>query len=62
MGSGSGMHAISGMQREGAVAVFVDAEHSLDPKYAQALGVDLKLVPKLSPDDFIHSLWRDSEE
>lgn len=33
--------AIGNVQREGGVAVFIDAEHALDPVYAQKLGVNV---------------------
>ena len=35
------LHIIAEAQKAGGVAAFIDAEHALDPKYAQALGVDL---------------------
>jgi len=34
------LHVIAQAQRRGGVAAFIDAEHALDPNYAQALGVD----------------------
>ncbi|MBQ9468878.1 MAG: recombinase RecA [Clostridia bacterium] len=33
------LHAVAEVQRQGGTAAFVDAEHALDPKYAEALGV-----------------------
>ncbi|MBI3007013.1 MAG: recombinase RecA [candidate division NC10 bacterium] len=33
------LHVIAEAQRAGGVAAFVDAEHALDPKYAETLGV-----------------------
>ncbi|MEM1022234.1 MAG: recombinase RecA [Myxococcota bacterium] len=33
------LHAIASMQRSGGVAAFIDAEHALDPKWAETLGV-----------------------
>ncbi|MDU7186872.1 MAG: recombinase RecA, partial [Klebsiella sp.] len=35
------LHAIAEVQKNGGVAAFIDAEHALDPVYAQALGVDI---------------------
>ena len=44
------LHIIANAQREGGIAAFVDAEHALDPKYAEALGVDLKNLVISQPD------------
>jgi len=44
------LHAIAEAQKTGGVAAFVDAEHALDPNYAQALGVDLKSLLISQPD------------
>ena len=44
------LHAISNCQAKGGVAAFVDAEHALDPAYAQALGVDLNELIISQPD------------
>lgn len=35
------LHAIAELQKEGGSAAFIDAEHALDPIYAQNIGVDL---------------------
>ncbi|WP_018247569.1 recombinase RecA [Orenia marismortui] len=35
------LHMIAEVQKEGGVAAFIDAEHALDPKYAQNLGVNI---------------------
>ena len=35
------LHAIAEMQKSGGRAAFIDAEHSLDPIYAEKLGVDI---------------------
>ncbi len=40
-------HAIAEAQRLGGRCAFVDAEHSMDPKYAAAIGVDTS--PSFSP-------------
>lgn len=44
------LHAIANAQKKG-IAAFVDAEHALDPKYAQALGVDLDHLLVSQPDN-----------
>ncbi|WP_027339194.1 recombinase RecA [Halonatronum saccharophilum] len=36
------LHMIAEVQKQGGVAAFIDAEHALDPKYAQNLGVNIK--------------------
>lgn len=35
------LQALSSIQKSGGIAAFVDAEHALDPTYAQNLGVDV---------------------
>ncbi len=45
------LHAIAQAQKNGGVAAFVDAEHALDPKYAQNLGVDLANLLISQPDN-----------
>ncbi len=35
------LHVVAEAQRNGGLAAFVDAEHALDPEYAQKLGVDV---------------------
>ncbi|MEQ8276665.1 MAG: recombinase RecA [Deltaproteobacteria bacterium] len=44
------LHAIANVQRTGGVAAFIDAEHALDPRYAQALGIDLEQLLVSQPD------------
>lgn len=44
------LHAIADCQRNGGVAAFVDAEHALDPIYAQKLGVDIDKLLVSQPD------------
>ena len=44
------LHAIAEMQRQGGTAAFVDAEHALDPVYAQKLGVDVDNLLVSQPD------------
>lgn len=42
--------AIAELQRLGGTAAFIDAEHALDPGYAEALGVDLERLLVAQPD------------
>ena len=35
------LHAVAEVQKRGGIAAFIDAEHALDPRYAQAIGVDI---------------------
>lgn len=44
------LHAIASVQRSGGVAAFIDAEHALDPRYAQALGIQLDQLLVSQPD------------
>lgn len=44
------LHAIAECQREQGVAMFIDAEHALDPKYAKAIGVDTENLLVAQPD------------
>ncbi|SDJ00558.1 recombinase RecA [Salimicrobium halophilum] len=44
------LHAIAEAQRAGGQAAFIDAEHALDPTYAQALGVDIEELLLSQPD------------
>ncbi|RLJ71376.1 recombination protein RecA [Hydrogenivirga caldilitoris] len=44
------LHVIAEAQKKGGVAVFIDAEHALDPKYAKALGVDVENLYISQPD------------
>ena len=34
------LHAVAGAQKQGGIAVFIDAEHALDTVYAKKLGVN----------------------
>ncbi|MGL5032672.1 MAG: recombinase RecA [Microcystaceae cyanobacterium] len=45
------LHAIAEVQKAGGVAAFVDAEHALDPTYANALGVDIHNLLVAQPDN-----------
>ena len=44
------LHAIAECQKQGGRAAFVDAEHSIDPLYAQSLGVDIDELILSQPD------------
>ncbi len=44
------LHCIANAQRAGGVAAFIDAEHALDPAYAQRLGVNLDQLLVSQPD------------
>lgn len=60
------LHAVAEAQKLGGVAAFVDAEHALDPVYAQKLGVDLDNLYVSQPDtgeqalDIVDALVRSS--
>ena len=44
------MHAIAESQKEGGICAFIDAEHALDPTYAQKLGVNVENLLISQPD------------
>jgi recombination protein RecA len=44
------LHAVANAQRLGGIAAFIDAEHALDPDYAQRLGVDTDALLVSQPD------------
>jgi recombination protein RecA len=44
------LHAIANAQKAGGIAAFIDAEHALDPGYAQKLGVDTDGLLVSQPD------------
>ena len=44
------LHCLAEAQKSGGVAAFVDAEHALDPIYAQKLGVDVDELLISQPD------------
>jgi recombination protein RecA len=44
------LHCVAEQQKKGGVCAFVDAEHALDPQYAQKLGVDLDELLISQPD------------
>lgn len=45
------LHIIAEAQRMGGIAVFIDAEHALDPTYARNLGVDIDELLVSQPDN-----------
>ena len=45
------LHIIAEAQTAGGLAAFIDAEHALDPSYAQAIGVDLENLYFSQPDN-----------
>jgi recombination protein RecA len=45
------LHAIAEVQKRGGVAAFIDAEHALDPTYAQKIGVNLENLLVSQPDN-----------
>jgi len=44
------LHIIANAQKNGGTAVFIDAEHALDPVYARKLGVDVENLYISQPD------------
>jgi recombination protein RecA len=44
------LHAVSEVQKLGGMAAFIDAEHALDPLYAQRIGVDIEELLISQPD------------
>jgi recombination protein RecA len=44
------LHIIANAQKTGGMAAFIDAEHALDPAYAQKLGVDVDNLLVSQPD------------
>jgi recombination protein RecA len=45
------LHAIAEVQKRGGTAAFIDAEHALDPSYAQRIGVDVSNLLLSQPDN-----------
>ncbi|BAG29931.1 RecA protein [Kocuria rhizophila DC2201] len=44
------LHAVASVQKSGGIAAFIDAEHALDPAYAEKLGVDTDNLLVSQPD------------
>lgn len=61
------LHAVANAQKMGKTCVYIDAEHSLDPTYAQCLGVNLDELIISQPDygeqalDIVDSFVRSGE-
>jgi recombination protein RecA len=45
------LHIIAEAQKQGGIAVFIDAEHALDPTYARAVGVNIDELLVSQPDN-----------
>ena len=45
------LHCVAEAQKMGGTAAFIDAEHALDPVYAEALGVDIDELYVAQPDN-----------
>lgn len=45
------LHVIAEVQKKGGTAAFIDAEHALDPSYAQRIGVDTANLLLSQPDN-----------
>ncbi len=45
------LHIIAEAQKAGGLAAFIDAEHAVDPTYAEAIGVDLENLYFSQPDN-----------
>jgi len=45
------LHAVATAQREGGIACFIDAEHALDPSFAQKIGVNIDELLVSQPDN-----------
>ncbi len=45
------LHAIAEIQKAGGICAFIDAEHALDPVYAEKLGVNINELYISQPDD-----------
>ncbi len=45
------LHVVAEAQKKGGEAAFIDAEHALDPTYAEALGVDVDSLLVSQPDN-----------
>lgn len=45
------LHAVAEIQKQGGTAAFVDAEHALDPAYAEKIGVNIANLLVAQPDN-----------
>ncbi|HOV32605.1 MAG TPA: recombinase RecA [Candidatus Hydrogenedens sp.] len=44
------LHAVANAQKEGGIACYIDAEHALDPVFAEKIGVDINNLLVSQPD------------
>ncbi len=44
------LHAIAAVQRSGGICAFIDAEHAMDPKYAEQVGININQLLISQPD------------
>ncbi|MDH4147833.1 MAG: recombinase RecA [Acidimicrobiia bacterium] len=44
------MHVVAEAQRNGGICAYVDAEHAMDPRYAESIGVDVEQLLISQPD------------
>ena len=44
------LHTVASAQKEGGIACFIDAEHALDPTFAEKIGVDIENLLVSQPD------------
>lgn len=44
------LHAVANAQKQGGIACYIDAEHALDPTFAQKIGVDIDNLLVSQPD------------
>jgi len=44
------LHVVANVQKEGGIACFIDAEHALDPTFAERIGVDIDNLLVSQPD------------
>lgn len=45
------LHAVAEIQKQGGTAAFIDAEHALDPSYAEKIGVNIANLLVAQPDN-----------
>lgn len=45
------LHAVAEIQKQGGTAAFIDAEHALDPAYAERIGVNISKLLVAQPDN-----------
>lgn len=44
------LHAVANVQREGGIAIYIDVEHAVDPRYAERIGVKMGETYLVQPD------------